>query len=104
MKCSGKSNLHWCIRQVEDRVNGLTSRYDPDSEHLQVATILIQNNVMLLRRLIPADAICMIGQTTPDLHGGRPVCGWNGCGKPKSCHIQSIQIRTKPELFYTELV
>ena len=44
----------------------LTSRYDPDSKHLQVC---VDSNLMQLRRLIPADAICMIGLTMLDLYG-----------------------------------
>ena len=44
----------------------LTSRYNPDTEHLQVC---VDSNLMQLRNLIPADAICMIGLTLLDLYG-----------------------------------
>jgi archaemetzincin len=44
----------------------LTSRYNPDTGHLQVC---VDSNLMQLRNLIPQDAICMIGLTLLDLYG-----------------------------------
>lgn len=44
----------------------LTSRFNLETEHLQVC---VDSNLMQLRKLIPADAICMIGLTMLDLFG-----------------------------------
>lgn len=44
----------------------LTSRYNMESERLQVC---VDSNLMQLRKLIPDDAICMIGLTMLDLYG-----------------------------------
>lgn len=44
----------------------LTSRYSPETGHLQVC---VDSNLMKLRNLIPNDAICMVGLTMLDLYG-----------------------------------
>ncbi|XP_052791442.1 archaemetzincin-2-like [Mya arenaria] len=44
----------------------LSSRYNKETDHLQVC---VDSNLMQLRKVLPRDAICMIGLTMLDLYG-----------------------------------